>query len=92
MLSIDSDAFGVDWNQKLSNVYSHPKFGKRAIQGNLDPICFYQDWPDLKKDIDTVLEESAGSPGGYVFNVGHGLTPETPLDSIAKTVEYVKSK
>lgn len=88
---VRSDVLGVDWNQSLSNVLQHPMLGKRAIQGNLDPACFFQPWDVLKASIDRVLTEAKNNQNGFVFNVGHGLPPTTPIDSILKTVEYLKA-
>ncbi|MDB2447247.1 uroporphyrinogen decarboxylase [bacterium] len=89
VLSIESAGFGVDWSQKLTNVIKHPGLNGRAIQGNLDPLYLYTDHDTLKSQVSDVLEQAKQHEGGYIFNVGHGFTPQTPIDSIKSVVDQV---
>ena len=88
-LKVPSSAFGVDYNQKLDNVTQHSSLGKRAIQGNLDPITLFADWNRVEKEAKEILEIGAKHPHGFIFNVGHGFSPETPLENVAKLVDYI---
>lgn len=91
VLSIESDALGVDWSQKLSSVIEHPLLNGRALQGNLDPLYLYADKATIEKQVLEILEFSKKHSGGYIFNVGHGFTPQTPLESIPTVIDLVHS-
>jgi uroporphyrinogen decarboxylase len=56
--------------------------------GNLDPIALLAPWRELKAQIDDVLTR-AGSAPGHIFNLGHGILPSTPVDSVRRLVDYV---
>jgi len=64
---------------------------ERPVQGNLDPVALLAPWRELRYRIDDVLERAAGRPG-HVFNVGHGLTPRTPVDNVRRLVEHVRER
>lgn len=80
------DVVGVDWRMPLSLYRSriHPDQG---IQGNLDPVALLAPWRELEPRIDAILA-SAGDCG-HLFNLGHGILPETPIDSVARLVDHV---
>jgi uroporphyrinogen decarboxylase len=59
-----------------------------AVQGNLDPVALYAPWPELKKRAQIVLDQAAGRPG-HIFNLGHGLLPQTPVDNVRRLVDFV---
>ena len=59
-----------------------------AIQGNLDPVALLTPWPVLKKQVDDVLARAAGRPG-HIFNLGHGIFPNVPVDNVRRVVDYV---
>ena len=63
--------------------------GKVAIQGNLDPIALIAGGKTLDDAVDRVLEDTAGVP--LIFNLGHGVLPETPPDHVARVVARVRS-
>ena len=84
------DVIGVDFRMPLGDAWR--KIGyDRAIQGNLDPMTLLAPWPDLKAAIDRVLDEAAGRPG-HIFNLGHGLFKETPVDAVRRLVDYVHER
>lgn len=89
VLSIPSKGFGVDWSQPLENVTKHPLLAGRTVQGNLDPLYLYSDKATLSKQVHAVLDQAKKYDGGFIFNVGHGLTPDTPIDAIKHTVDLV---
>jgi uroporphyrinogen decarboxylase len=84
------DVVGLDWSLPLDEAWARVGFG-RAVQGNLDPAALLAPWRELRARIDDVLERAADRPG-HVFNVGHGLTPRTPVDNVRRLVEQVRER
>jgi uroporphyrinogen decarboxylase len=84
------DVVGLDWSLPLDEAWARVGF-ERAVQGNLDPATLLAPWRELRHRIDDVLER-AGSRPGHVFNVGHGLTPRTPVDNVRRLVEHVRER
>jgi len=60
-----------------------------AIQGNLDPIALIAGGDALDRAVDEILKETRGTP--FIFNLGHGVLPETPLAHVAQLVARVRS-
>ena len=84
---LDVDVIGVDWRSPLDRVRKLLGPGK-AVQGNLDPAALFAPGDELKRHIDGVLQ-AAGPQPGHIFNLGHGIWPETPPDAVARLVDYV---
>jgi uroporphyrinogen decarboxylase len=84
------DVVGLDWALPLDEAWARVGF-ERPVQGNLDPASLLAPWRELRFRIDDVLERVGGRPG-HVFNVGHGLTPGTPVDSVKRLVEHVHER
>jgi uroporphyrinogen decarboxylase len=84
------DVVGLDWSLPLDEAWEKVGF-ERPVQGNLDPAALLAPWRELRFRIDDVLERAAGRPG-HVFNVGHGLTPQTPVDGVRRLVEHVRER
>ena len=84
------DVVGLDWSLPLDEAWERVGFD-RPVQGNLDPAALLAPWRELRFRIDDVLERAAGRPG-HVFNVGHGLTPRTPVDNVRRLVEHVREQ
>jgi uroporphyrinogen decarboxylase len=61
----------------------------RAVQGNLDPAALFAPRPELEQRVRRVLEQAAGRPG-HIFNLGHGILPETPVENVKAVVEMVR--
>ena len=83
------DAVGVDWRTPLGSAFD--RVGRRAVMGNLDPVALQAPWRELKPRIDAVLDAAAGRDG-HVFNLGHGILPATPPESVAALVDYVHER
>ena len=62
----------------------------RAIQGNLDPLLLCAPRQVVEKRARAVLAEAAGRPG-HIFNLGHGIVPETPVDNVKAVIDLVHS-
>jgi len=84
------DVVGLDWALPLDVAWEKVGFG-RPVQGNLDPAALLAPWRELRFRIDDVLDRAAGRPG-HVFNVGHGLTPRTPVDNVRRLVDRVRER
>lgn len=83
---IPAEAVGIDWRTDLR--LARRAFPGRALQGNLDPAILFADRATIAEGARRVLE--AGSGGPHVFNLGHGIWPNTPVDAVAHLVETVK--
>ena len=90
-----ADAFSVDWRQRLSRVAAVLDSQKpgRAVQGNLDPLATTLPWEACRPHAQRVLEDviEGGLRKRFVFNVGHGVTPETKPETLASLIDYVHS-
>ena len=88
MAEAGGDVLALDWRTPLIETWD--KTGVKAVQGNMDPIV-------LCADRDTVIEKatalltSVGGRPGHIFNLGHGIIPETPVDNVKALVECVQS-
>lgn len=60
----------------------------RGIQGNLDPVLLMASWDIVESGARDVLARAGNRPG-HVFNLGHGLLPETNPDQLARLVDFV---
>jgi uroporphyrinogen decarboxylase len=81
------DAVSVDWRMPLMWYWEQIGY-RKPIQGNLDPVLFLAPWEELKFHIDTLLS-SVGSRPGHIFNLGHGILPETDPLLVAQAVQYI---
>ncbi|HVS16416.1 MAG TPA: uroporphyrinogen decarboxylase [Thermoanaerobaculia bacterium] len=81
------DVIGVDWRMPLD--WCRERIGlDLPIQGNLDPCSLLAPWRELRHRIDDVLHRAGGRPG-HIFNLGHGIFPETPVDHVRRLVDHV---
>jgi uroporphyrinogen decarboxylase len=78
---------GVDWRIPLDVAWE--RIGHdRSVQGNLDPLVLLAPWEVVQREADAILTRSGGRPG-HIFNVGHGIHPQTDPDTIRRLVEHV---
>jgi len=87
---LDVDVIGVDWRMGLAQVRETLGPAK-AVQGNLDPAALFASAPELRRHVDAVLEEAGPAPG-HIFNLGHGIWPDTDPDAVARLVDYVHER
>lgn len=87
---LDVDVIGVDWRSPLSLV-RRTLGPDKAVQGNLDPAALFAEPDELQRHIDAVLD-AAGPAPGHIFNLGHGIWPETNPDAVARLVDYVHER
>lgn len=84
---IGATGYGVDWRLPLGDYWN--RLGEdHVVQGNLDPALLLSDPDTVRAGTNRVLEEAAGRPG-HVFNLGHGVLPDTPLENVQAMVETV---
>ena len=87
---LDVDVIGVDWRSPLGAV-RRVLGPTKAVQGNLDPAALFAPPEELKRHVDAVLD-AAGPAPGHIFNLGHGIWPETDPDAVARLVDYVHER
>ena len=78
---------GADWRVRLADAWQMIGHD-RAIQGNLDPMALLADMAELRRRAADILRQAAGRPG-HIFNLGHGVLPQTPVDSARALVDIV---
>jgi uroporphyrinogen decarboxylase len=88
MKETGADVIGVDWRIPLDEAWSLIG-GRCAVQGNLDPVVLFADWRQIETRAHEILERAAGRPG-HIFNLGHGILPETPVENVKALVKYAQ--
>jgi uroporphyrinogen decarboxylase len=81
------EVVGVDWRVPLDRAWARVG-ANRAVQGNLDPALCLAPWPVVEEAAMEVLDRVNGRPG-HIFNLGHGVLPETDPDVLGRLVELV---
>jgi len=82
------DVMGVDWRINIDQAWLDISY-RSAVQGNLDPAVLFAPLPELKMRVQELLKRTGTRPG-HIFNLGHGILPETPVDHVKAVVEYVR--
>lgn len=86
MARAGGDVIGVDWRIRLGQAWA--QIGDAAIQGNLDPAALLAPFEVAAEGAREILGEAGGRPG-HIFNLGHGVLPETPPDHLRRLVDLV---
>ncbi len=91
LLELQRDAggsvIGLDWRVDLAR--SWKRLGSQVgVQGNLDPVVLFADLPEIERQTRRILEQAGGRPG-HIFNLGHGILPQTPVDHVRALVDMV---
>jgi len=90
MAEAGGDVIGVDWRIGLADAWQ--AVGEdRAVQGNLDPLALLADRETIAARATEILDAAAGQPG-HIFNLGHGVLPQTPVDNVRFLVDFVREK
>jgi uroporphyrinogen decarboxylase len=87
MREAGGDVIGVDWRVDLGEAWRVIGYD-RGIQGNLDPALLLGPWPVVEDGARRVIEAAGGRPG-HIFNLGHGVLPDSPVEHLQRLVEYV---
>jgi uroporphyrinogen decarboxylase len=88
MQETGAEVIGLDWRIPLDEGWRSLGF-KGAVQGNLDPVLLFADWKELKSRAEDVLHRAGGRPG-HIFNLGHGILPETPVENVKALAKFVR--
>jgi len=82
------DVIGVDWRIGLDDAWQIVGHD-RAVQGNLDPVVLLSEPAEILRQTHDVLSRAAGRPG-HIFNLGHGILPQTPVDNVLRLIDAVR--
>jgi uroporphyrinogen decarboxylase len=82
------DVMGVDWRINIDQAWLDISY-RSAIQGNLDPAVLFAPIPEIRVRVHELLKRTGIRPG-HIFNLGHGILPETPVDHVKACVEIVR--
>jgi uroporphyrinogen decarboxylase len=87
MRNAGGQIIGLDWRVELGEAWA--RLGPNvAVQGNLDPLALFAGQDFLRRRVKQILDQAAGRPG-HIFNLGHGVLPETPVENVVALVEMV---
>jgi uroporphyrinogen decarboxylase len=87
MQEAGADVIGLDWRVDLDDAWRRLQF-RGAVQGNLDPAALFAGWPAVRERAEQILRRAGGRPG-HIFNLGHGILPETPVENVRALAEFV---
>jgi uroporphyrinogen decarboxylase len=82
------DVMGCDWRINIDQAWMDISY-RSAIQGNLDPVALFAPLPELRTKVHDLLRRTGTRPG-HIFNLGHGILPETPVDHVKAVVQMVR--
>ena len=82
------DVIGIDWRVNIDQAWMDISY-RSAIQGNLDPAVLFAPLPELRSRVHELLRRTGSRPG-HIFNLGHGILPETPVDHVKAVVGFVR--
>jgi uroporphyrinogen decarboxylase len=86
--SVAVDAIGLDW--MIDRRFAQDEIqSRRPVQGNLDPVVLLAGGASLDREIDAVLTSFSAKP--FIFNLGHGILPETPIANVERMVARVRA-
>ena len=87
MREAGGDVIGLDWRVRLDEAWKRVGHDV-AVMGNLDPVVLFADREVLKAKAKGILDQADKRPG-HIFNLGHGILPETPVENVIALVEMV---
>jgi uroporphyrinogen decarboxylase len=82
-----AEVIGLDWRIPLDQGWD--AVGPGAVQGNLDPVLLFADWKEIEVRASDILRRAGGRPG-HIFNLGHGILPETPVENVKALARFVQ--
>jgi uroporphyrinogen decarboxylase len=87
MREAGGDVIGLDWRVRLDEAWQ--RIGHDVgVMGNLDPVALFANRDHLRAQAGLILKQAAGRPG-HIFNLGHGILPETPVENVIALVQDV---
>jgi len=88
MKETGAEVIGLDWRIPLDQGWRSLEF-RGAVQGNLDPVLLFAGWKELRSRAQEILRRAGGRPG-HIFNLGHGILPETPVENVKNLARFVQ--
>ena len=88
MKETGAEVIGLDWRIPLDAGWQSLGF-QGAVQGNLDPVLLFADWKEIRQRAGDILRRAAGR-SGHIFNLGHGILPETPVDNVKALCDFIR--
>jgi len=88
MQETGAEVIGLDWRIPLDEGWRNLGF-RGGVQGNLDPVLLFADWNEIQCRAQDVLRR-AGGHAGHIFNLGHGILPETPVENVKALAKFVQ--
>jgi uroporphyrinogen decarboxylase len=83
------NAVSIDWTAKPDFIREHVQ-RRVAVQGNLDPLVLLAGGVALDRAVDEILENFRSGP--FIFNLGHGILPETPIAHVQQTLRRIRNR
>jgi len=90
MRDLGADVIGVDWRLALDTAWRSIGYDV-GIQGNLDPVALFAPLPEIARRVDEILHQAGNRPG-HIFNLGHGILPDTPFEHVQAVAELVHTR
>jgi uroporphyrinogen decarboxylase len=90
MSAAGGDVIGADWRIWIDDAWSRVG-SDRGIQGNLDPAVLLAPWPVVEEKAGEIIDRVLGR-SGYIFNLGHGILPQTPVDNVRRLADFVHER
>jgi uroporphyrinogen decarboxylase len=87
MRQVNPDVLGLDLRVELGEAWRRVGWDV-AVQGNLDPVALFADVAEIRRRARAILDAAGGRPG-HVFNLGHGVLPDTPPEHVRALVDLV---
>jgi uroporphyrinogen decarboxylase len=81
------DVIGLDWRVRLDEGWQRIGYD-RGVMGNLDPVALFANREHLRARAKLILDQASGRPG-HIFNLGHGILPETPVENVIALIDAV---
>ena len=88
MKETGAEVIGLDWRVPLDNGWHALNF-EGAVQGNLDPVVLFANWKEIESRAREILRRAGGRPG-HIFNLGHGILPDTPVENVKALAKFVQ--
>jgi uroporphyrinogen decarboxylase len=88
MKETGAEVIGMDWRIPLADGWRSLSF-KGAVQGNLDPVALFANWKEIESRAREILRRAGGRPG-HIFNLGHGILPDTPVENVKALAKFVQ--
>ena len=86
MAAAGGDVIGLDWRVDLGDAWA--RVGERGVQGNLVPVALFAPPDEIRRRVAGILARAGGRPG-HIFNLGHGVLPDTPVEHVAAMIDAV---